>query len=81
MIYNASPIAIGIFISFVLVVLWISTYFAKKTQTSKGYYAAGNGAGIYNDGSKPTIKNCILRTNYASPRSFISKFLNKKFLV
>jgi cation/acetate symporter len=41
MIYSASPIAIGIFISFVLVVLWLSRYFAKQTQTSKGYYAAG----------------------------------------
>ena len=41
MIYNASPIAVGIFVAFVLVVLWMSSYFAKKTQTSKGYYAAG----------------------------------------
>lgn len=41
MIYAPSPFAIGIFIAFVLGVLGLSSYFAKKTQTSKGYYAAG----------------------------------------
>ena len=41
MIYEASPFAIGLFIAFVLGVLGISSYFAKKTQSSKGYYAAG----------------------------------------
>jgi len=41
MIYAASPFAIGLFIAFVLSVLGISSYFAKKTQSSKGYYAAG----------------------------------------
>jgi cation/acetate symporter len=41
MIYEASPFAIGLFIAFVLAVLGISSYFAKKTQSSKGYYAAG----------------------------------------
>jgi len=41
MIYEASPFAIGLFIAFVLAVLAISSYFAKKTQSSKGYYAAG----------------------------------------
>jgi len=41
MIYNASPFAVAMFVAFVLGVLWLSSYFAKKTQTSKGYYAAG----------------------------------------
>ncbi len=41
MTYIASPLAIGIFIAFVLGVLGLSSYFAKKTQSSKGYYAAG----------------------------------------
>lgn len=41
MTYVASPFAIGIFIAFVLGVLALSKYFAKKTQSSKGYYAAG----------------------------------------
>ncbi|MBN2107940.1 MAG: cation acetate symporter [Deltaproteobacteria bacterium] len=41
MTYIASPFAIGIFIAFVLGVLGLSSYFAKKTQSSKGYYAAG----------------------------------------
>lgn len=41
MIYNASPFAVAIFVAFVLGVLWLSSYFAKKTTTSKGYYAAG----------------------------------------
>ncbi|NWH04154.1 solute symporter family protein [Desulfobacter latus] len=41
MIYNASPFAVAIFVAFVLGVLWLSSYFAKKTTTSAGYYAAG----------------------------------------
>jgi cation/acetate symporter len=41
MIYNASPFAVAIFVAFVLGVLWLSSYFAKKTTTSEGYYAAG----------------------------------------
>lgn len=41
MIYIASPLAIGIFVAFVLGVLGLSSYFARKTQTAKGYYAAG----------------------------------------
>lgn len=41
MIYEASPLAIGLFVGFVVVVLWISFYFAKKTKSSAGYFAAG----------------------------------------
>jgi cation/acetate symporter len=41
MIYAASPLAIGIFVAFVLGVLGLSSFFARKTQTAQGYYAAG----------------------------------------
>jgi len=41
MIYAASPLAIGIFVAFVLAVLGMSSFFARKTQTAKGYYSAG----------------------------------------
>ncbi len=41
MIYEASLTAIVIFIFFVIAVIWLSSFLAKKTQTSKGYYAAG----------------------------------------
>ncbi len=41
MIYDASPIAVGLFITFVLFVLGISFYFARSTKDSKGYFAAG----------------------------------------
>ncbi len=41
MIYIASPLAVGIFIAFVLGVLGLSSFFARKTQTAQGYYAAG----------------------------------------
>jgi len=41
MIHERSDWAIAIFISFVAFVLWIAYYFARKTKTSKGYYAAG----------------------------------------
>ena len=41
MIYEASPIAVGLFVSFVVLVLWISFYFARRTRNAKDYYAAG----------------------------------------
>jgi cation/acetate symporter len=41
MIYNVSVTAIMIFVSFVLTVLGLSFYFARKTKSASGYYAAG----------------------------------------
>jgi len=41
MIYIASPLAVGIFVAFVLAVLGLSSFFAKKTTSAQGYYAAG----------------------------------------
>ena len=39
--HETSSWAVAIFISFVAFVLWIAYYYARKTKTSKGYYAAG----------------------------------------
>lgn len=41
MIYNVSGWAITIFLTFVAIVLGLSFYFAGKTKSAKGYYAAG----------------------------------------
>jgi len=41
MTYEASIFAIVIFVVFVILVLGISKYFASRTTSSKGYYAAG----------------------------------------
>ncbi|MFO7574982.1 MAG: cation acetate symporter [Bacteroidales bacterium] len=41
MTYNVSPWAIIIFIVFVAFVLFLSFYFARKTKSASGYYAAG----------------------------------------
>ena len=41
MIYEASLFAIVVFVIFVILVLGISKYFASRTTSSKGYYAAG----------------------------------------
>jgi cation/acetate symporter len=41
LIYVPSPLAIGIFVAFVLGVLGMSSFFARKTQSASGYYAAG----------------------------------------
>lgn len=41
MIYTPSPIAIGLFLAFVIFVLGISFYFARKTTSASGYFAAG----------------------------------------
>jgi cation/acetate symporter len=40
MTYEASPLAIALFLFLVSLVLWLSFYFAKKTRDSKGYFAA-----------------------------------------
>jgi cation/acetate symporter len=39
--YQAHPLAIAIFIFFVLLVLGLSYYFARKAKSAAGYYAAG----------------------------------------
>jgi cation/acetate symporter len=39
--YKAEPLAIAIFIFFVLAVLGLSWYFARKAKSAAGYYAAG----------------------------------------
>jgi len=41
MIYEASPIAVVLFLFFVAFVLGISFYFARKTKSAAGYFAAG----------------------------------------
>src|SRR5512145_2149335 len=41
MIYQVSPIAIVIFVGFVLAVLGLSFYFARQAKSASGYYAAG----------------------------------------
>jgi cation/acetate symporter len=41
MIYTISTTAIFIFVFFVMAVLGLSFYFARKTKSASGYYAAG----------------------------------------
>jgi cation/acetate symporter len=41
MIYEASPIAVVFFVIFVLFVLGLSFYFASRTKSAEGYFAAG----------------------------------------
>ncbi len=41
MIYTASPVAVALFVVFVLLVLGLSFYFARRKQSSHSYFAAG----------------------------------------
>ncbi|SDZ91576.1 cation/acetate symporter [Desulfuromusa kysingii] len=41
MIYTQSPLAIGLFIFFVLFVLGLSFYLSRRASSAEGYYAAG----------------------------------------
>ncbi len=41
MIYDASPVAVGVFLLFVVITLALSFYFARKTKSAAGYFAAG----------------------------------------
>lgn len=41
MIYDVFPLAVIIFVTFVAIVLLLSFFFARKTKTASGYFAAG----------------------------------------
>ncbi len=41
MIYTASPLAVAVFAAFVALTLGLSFYFAARTRTADGYFAAG----------------------------------------
>ncbi|MDF1580293.1 MAG: cation acetate symporter [Desulfuromonadales bacterium] len=50
MIYTQSPLAIGLFIFFVLFVLALSFYMARRTTSASGYYAAGGNIHWFTNG-------------------------------
>jgi len=50
MIYTQSPLAIGLFIFFVLFVLALSFYLARRTSSAEGYYAAGGNIHWFTNG-------------------------------
>lgn len=41
MIYETSFLAVGIFVGFVIFVIWLSKHLAKRAQSAHGYFAAG----------------------------------------
>lgn len=41
--YSASPLAVGVFLGFVALTLWLSFYFASKAKSATGFFAAGGG--------------------------------------
>lgn len=43
MIYEPSPLAVGIFAVFVAFTLWLSFYLGAKAKSAQGYFAAGGG--------------------------------------
>jgi len=50
MIYHTSPLAIGLFFTFVAFVLGLSFYLARRTTSSAGYYAAGGNIHWFTNG-------------------------------
>lgn len=50
MIYTQSPLAIGLFIFFVLFVLALSFYMGRRTNSAAGYYAAGGNVHWFTNG-------------------------------
>ncbi|RKX81636.1 MAG: cation acetate symporter [Spirochaetes bacterium] len=64
MIYDPAPLAVILFISIVALVLGISIYFARKTSSAKGYFAAG--------GTIPwTVNGVAFAGDYLSAASFL----------
>lgn len=50
MVYTQSPLAIGLFCFFVLFVLGLSFYLARRTSSAEGYYAAGGNIHWFTNG-------------------------------
>lgn len=50
MIYTQSPLAIGLFVFFVLFVLGLSFFLARRTTSASGYYAAGGNIHWFTNG-------------------------------
>ncbi len=50
MIYTQSPLAIGLFVFFVLFVLGLSFFLARRTSSAEGYYAAGGNIHWFTNG-------------------------------
>jgi cation/acetate symporter len=50
MVYTQSPLAIGLFIFFVLFVLGLSFFLARRTTSAEGYYAAGGNIHWFTNG-------------------------------
>lgn len=50
MVYTQSPLAIGLFVFFVLFVLGLSFYLARRTSSAEGYYAAGGNIHWFTNG-------------------------------
>ena len=50
MVYTQSPIAIGLFLCFVIFVLGLSFYLARRTSSAEGYYAAGGNIHWFTNG-------------------------------
>lgn len=64
MIYDPAPLAVILFISIVAIVLGISIYFARRTSSAKGYFAAG--------GTIPwTVNGVAFAGDYLSAASFL----------
>jgi len=64
MIYHAQPLAIAIFIIFVLAVLGISYWFARRAKSASGYYAAGGNIHW-------TVNGIAFAGDYLSAASFL----------
>jgi len=64
MIYNASPVAVGVFLLFVAITLGLSFYFGRRTKSAAGYFAAGGGIPWF-------INGVAFAGDYLSAASFL----------
>jgi cation/acetate symporter len=62
--YKAEPLAIAIFIAFVAAVLFLSWFFARRTKSASGYYAAGGNIHW-------TVNGIAFAGDYLSAASFL----------
>ncbi|UCD08219.1 MAG: cation acetate symporter [Dehalococcoidales bacterium] len=62
--YAAEPLAIGIFIAFVIAVLFLSWFFARKAKSASGYFAAGGNIHW-------TVNGIAFAGDYLSAASFL----------
>ena len=66
MIYAPSPLAIGVFVTFILLVIGLSAWLGRRATSASGYYAAHGEIHWFVNGIASPATTCRRRRSSAS---------------